>query len=138
MQRSKIEIYLHIVWATNHRTPWLTPEIERAVYRCISDEITRCKCEVLALNGMPDHVHLVVKIHSTTSVSALVKAAKGTSSIFARDNFEAQTNGWQDNYAAFSVSRSHLPRVIRYVQNQKQHHAENNLWPEWEETSENE
>lgn len=137
MQRSKVEVYIHLVWSTYYRAPWITAEVERAVYRCIADEATRCNCNILAINGMPDHVHLVVTLPSTVSLAKLMQAVKGTSSAFARDLLPpGSAHGWQDNYAAFSVSRSHLKRVIDYVQNQKQHHASANLWDEWEQTFE--
>lgn len=62
MRQSKIEIYLHFVWATLGRNPFITTEIEREIYRCIENEARQMGCEILALNGMPDHVHLLVKI----------------------------------------------------------------------------
>lgn len=73
-RRSKVEAYYHLVWATRGREMRITPEWERAAYRCIVGEARRLKCLVLAINGLPDHVHLVVR------PSVLAKQAKGVSS----------------------------------------------------------
>ena len=62
MRQSKAEVYLHLAWATLGREPFLTAEVERSVYRCIEKEAKCLKCEVLAIGGMPDHVHLCVKL----------------------------------------------------------------------------
>ncbi|HEX8237662.1 MAG TPA: IS200/IS605 family transposase [Abditibacteriaceae bacterium] len=137
-RRSKVHFYAHLVWATRGRTPLLTPaDIERRVHRCIHYEAERLKCTVLAIQGMPDHVHLVVQMPSTLAVSRLAQAVKGVSSRFANETlgFDGAFD-WQQNYAAFSLSRSHLTRVVKYVQNQKEHHQEGTQWSEWEEADE--
>jgi len=138
MQRSKIEVYLHLVWATRGRVPLLdAAEAERAVHRCIATEARRLKCEVLAVNGMPDHVHLVVKLPSTVAIARLAQAVKGISSKMANEHCSfGGAFDWQDSYAAFSVSISHLPRVVAYVERQKEHHSSQELWPALEETEE--
>ena len=137
MRRSKTEIYLHFVWATAKRQPFLRPEVERAVHRCIRLEVEKMKCVVLACDGMPDHVHLVVQLHPTATPARLAQAVKGTSSTLARNRFAFEEPfDWQDNYAAFSISRSQLNRVISYVKNQKRHHATGETCDEWEQTDE--
>lgn len=134
MQRSKVEMFAHLVWATRERRPSVHSGVEDQIFGCIRGEVARLKCDVLALNGLPDHVHLVVKLHSTIAVARLAQAVKGVSSGMANNElgFEGAFD-WQDHYAAFSVSRSHLKRVIGYVDRQKQRHATGNLWAEWEE-----
>ena len=136
MQRSKIEIYLHLVWTTKRRQEWITPDIERRVYRCIGHEVTRRNCVLLAIGGMPDHVHVVTALHSTVCAAILAQKMKGISALFINDRlgFEGAFD-WQDNYAAFSVG-SELDAVLNYVRQQKEHHAAGDLWPEWEESYE--
>ena len=137
MRRSKVEIYLHLVWATHRRKQILNDEIEGAIYRCIESEALRLDCTVLAIGGMPDHVHLLVQVPSTVSASVLAKQVKEVSSTFARDTMELEEPfRWQENYAVFSVSRSHLTRVMAYVKNQKVHHATGNVWARLEEVDE--
>lgn len=84
---------------------------------------------------MPDHVHVVARLHASVSCSQFANQVKGVSSALLND---LRTKGselfrWQSGYASFSLSRSHLSRVIAYVDNQKTHHADQKTWPEWEE-----
>jgi putative transposase len=137
-RRSKTQIFIHMVWATKRRKPFLEQsDYERRIHRCIHSEAERLNCTVLAVDGMPDHVHLVVQLSAIVSPAKLAQGVKGNSSRFANAQLEfCEPFDWQDNYAAFSVSREELPKVIAYVQNQKQHHADGTLWPELEETDE--
>ena len=94
-------------------------------------------CTVLVLNGTSDHIHLVVSFPTTITIANLLKQVKGVSSHFVNETLrpEAQFK-WQGGYGAFTVSRWDLPKVIRYVKHQKQHHVTNDLWSELEETFE--
>ncbi len=137
MRQSKSEIYLHFVWATYQRMPLVTTEREQAIYACICQITTRLECTVLAIGGMPNHVHLALQMPAKWSPSHLMQQIKGISSTFARDQLAfGEFFGWQDGYAVFSFSRSQRERVMEYVQNQKQHHAAGDLHGRWEETDE--
>ena len=137
MRRNKLDICLHCVWATWDRLPLVTEEIEREVHRCLEQACQDEKCEVLAVGGMPDHVHLLLAIHNTVTVADLMNHVKGGSSRFVSEKLRhGQWFMWQANYGCFSISRSHRRRLIDYIQNQKQHHAEGNLWPAAEEANE--
>lgn len=137
MRRSKIEVVIHYVWATKNREPFLRPEVERRIHRCISAQAQDLGCAVLALDGTPDHVHLVVRVPATLTIAQIAQKTKGPSSSFAREKlFGDDAFGWQDNYAALSVSPRHVAKIIEYVQNQKQHHAAGTTNPLWEETDE--
>ena len=134
MHRSKAEIYLHFVWGTWRREPMVTPEIERAIYRCIEMECGRLRCAVLAVGGMPDHVHLVLRVPTTVSAAQVMKQVKGVSSTFGRGHCgERRSFGWQDNYAVRSFWPEARDRVVAYVLNQKDHHTKGDLWSDWEE-----
>jgi REP element-mobilizing transposase RayT len=137
MRRSKVEFYAHLVWSTAHRQPFITSNIERRVHRCIEAEVKKLGCAVLAINGMPDHLHLAIQLPSTVTVAKVAQIAKGASSRWINDEIcPVERFDWQNNYAAFSISRSHLKQVIVYIQQQKIHHAANTIWLEWEETDE--
>ena len=97
MPQSKTEFYFHFVWATWRRCDFITGDIERRLYRCIESEVQKLKGTVYALNGMPDHVHLVVKLPGTVAPSRVMQAAKGVSSTLAREKLVADALfGWQD------------------------------------------
>ena len=134
MSETKAEYYLHFVWATKQRHPLLTPEVEASVYRCIQGEAQRLRCAVLALGGMPDHIHLAVKAPTVLSPAMVMKQVKGVSSKFIGDVFAHQEDHaldwfrWQEGYGVFTFSASQKPHVIGYIQNQKRRHLEGSLW----------
>jgi putative transposase len=136
-RRNKLCVCLHFVWATKDRLPLVGEDIEREVYRCIRAICADMRCDCLAVGGMEDHVHLLVSLCSTVTLGQLMKEVKGGSSRMVSEDLNPGVwFAWQPNYAAFSVSRSHKARVVRYIDNQKQHHAAGSLWPEAEETDE--
>jgi REP element-mobilizing transposase RayT len=138
MQRSKIEVFIHYVWATKNRHPYLEdPTIERRVHRCIQAQAAKLGCIVLDINGMPDHVHIILKMPSTTTIAFMAQKMKGVSSTFARDKlFDGDAFDWQEGYAALSVSPNQVQKVRHYVQNQKQHHAQGTTQTAWEDYDE--
>jgi putative transposase len=126
---SKSEIYLHLVWSTWRRQPFVTAEIERDVYRCIENEVKRLRCDTLAIGGMPDHVHLVVKTPTNVHSAKIAKQVKGVSSTFARDQLlQGGLFRWQEGFAVFSICSPHVKKVRAYVENQKSRHASGKLW----------
>jgi REP element-mobilizing transposase RayT len=86
------------------------------------------RIDLLAVGGMDDHVHLLVRLPSTISIADAVKQLKGSSSHFANHEVEKSAAfRWQGSYGAFSVSERILPRVRRYIANQEQHHRNRTL-----------
>ena len=142
MRRRKAEGYLRFVWARHGRQPWLTPELVLPVYDCIETSARRLGCTVLALGGMPDHVYLVVMLPPKTAIYLLAQQAKGASSKLAaylsrpQQNAEDGSFRWQEGYGVFSLSRTDLPKVVDYVQNQARHHSGGKLWATLEEADE--
>ena len=127
--------YLHCVWATWDRRPLITPRIEQAVYAAILDKCRELKCGCLAIGGMPDHMHLLVQLHTTVAVADLLKEVKGASShLITHQVAPGEFFKWQGAYGAFTVSRDNVSAVKAYIERQKEHHARNDLWVEWEQT----
>jgi REP element-mobilizing transposase RayT len=128
MWNKKLALYLHLIWSTWDRTPWLTSNIENQIYRNIVSQVHILGCKVLTINGMPDHIHLVVYFPTTITVANLVKKAKGVSSRFINQRLILdELFKWQVGYGAFTISRWDLHRIINYVKNQKKHHASGDL-----------
>jgi REP element-mobilizing transposase RayT len=137
MRRNKLALYLHLLWATWDRLPMITPEIERQLYHNIESEAGKMGCTVLALDGTPDHVHLIVSIPTTITIADLVKQVKGVSSHFVNETLKPDEQfKWQGSYGAFTVSRWDVEKVIEYVKRQKEHHSAGELVSEWEEAFE--
>jgi putative transposase len=126
---SYYKLFYHLVWATYRRYPVLVSATRDAVYGTIITKATKLGAYVHALNGIEDHVHLVVTIPPTIALSNFIGQIKGTSSRMAnampREIHEPF--GWQDEFGALSFSERDLPAVVRYVQLQQQHHASNTL-----------
>ena len=83
MREPYTQLYVHLDWATWDRMPLLTDELHSAVYACIQAECNELKSEILALGGVADHVHLLVRIPASVSISELLKQVKGSSSHLA-------------------------------------------------------
>ena len=133
MGNRKLVIYFHIIWSTQDKVPLITPDIERPIYRCIVSQIQKMGCEVIVINGVHDHIHLVVKLRSTVPLAKLVKQAKGISSKFINDQLNLDGRfRWNAGYGAFTISRWDLPMIIRYVKKQKTHHADGSFLDELE------
>ena len=137
MRRSKSEHYLHAVWATYRREPLITREMQGPLYTFIEGQARRLRCPVLALNRMPDHVHLIVRIPTVMCAAQLMKQIKGSSSAYLND-LTARTPyfQWQEGSGTFSLCEPILTKAISYVENQEMHHTGGPLWPELEEADE--
>lgn len=123
MRETRVAVFVHLVWGTWDRLPLLVGDREREVYRCIEETCRASAVEVLALGGVSDHVHLVVRLPATFAVATLMKQIKGTSSHLATHALaRSQFFKWQGGYGAFSASAKGLPALCAYVRNQKEHH----------------
>ena len=106
MSKKKFSLYLHLIWSTWNRENWISRDIERRVYRIIVSQVQRFKCQTLAINGMGDHIHLMVKFPTTMIIAELVKQAKGVSSHFInQENLINDHFKWGIGYGAFTISR---------------------------------
>ena len=135
MRAPYTQLYLHCVWATWDRLPLITPAIEARLYPCIAAKCHELKCEMIAIGGMPDHVHLLVRLPTTLAVATLLKEVKGASShlvtheITLNDFFK-----WQGAYGAFTVSKDGVKTVADYINNQQAHHTTARLIADWEKS----
>ena len=122
--------FTHFVWSTWNRAPLLNGDIERDAYALMRVQCSRMNVTVYAIGGVADHVHLLVSLPRTLCVSDLLESVKGVSSKGLNDTHGSPTWAfrWQGSYSDHSVSASHMTRIRLYIENQKQHHADNTLW----------
>ena len=121
-------LHYHFVWATKEREPIIEPEAEVKIYELIRGKAAGLGASVFALNGMADHVHLVVTVPPKVSIANFIGQVKGATS--ARYNQATRRETplvWQDEYGVFSFDGKRLSNYIAYVENQKAHHAEDQL-----------
>ncbi|MBV9850530.1 MAG: IS200/IS605 family transposase [Armatimonadetes bacterium] len=128
-------LYVHIVWTTWQRTPWLTTEPRSAAYACMTATCDTLNCTVIALDGTDDHVHLLIHIPPTLDVSALVKRLKGASSHLINQQALCPVRfQWQKGYGGFTVSPWDVDKVKDYIHSQEEHHRNQTLKPILERT----
>lgn len=128
------QLFYHIVWATKHRQPLLTPEIEPIVHNLLRTKAIGLGATVFALNGMEEHVHLVASIPPAIAVAKFIGQVKGTASTRFNKGGHGATIYWQDEYGAFTFDGKRLPNYIAYVERQKEHHAQQTLFTVLERT----
>lgn len=115
--------FYHAVFSTKHRTNLITPDIEQRLYPFIGGIVRGLRCTLLAINGMPDHVHLLVRYRADLSHSELLQQIKGRSSKWINETFSLPGRfAWQEGYGGFTVSKSAVPQVEVYLARQKEHH----------------
>jgi len=133
MRAPYTQLYLHCVWGTWDRLPLITPQVERRLYAAILAKCHELKCEMVALGGVEDHVHLLVRFPTTLAVATLLKEVKGASShLMTHEITPGEFFKWQGAYDAFTVSKDGVKAVADYIHNQKAHHAEKRLVEDWE------
>lgn len=135
MPGTHTDVYIHLVWSTWDRIPLLRGESERVAYACICAECAALKVEVLAIGGVEDHVHLLVRMPATISLATLMNQVKGASSHLLTHRTGNDAFRWQGGYGAYSISRQHVPVVKQYVEHQKTHHSDGTLDPFLEQAS---
>ncbi len=134
MSHVKNRALMHFVWTTHERMPWIKPEITSDVHRYLQTVAHNDGCEVLAVGGIEDHVHLLVRMSTTVSIARFMQHVKGGSSHLIQHNLlPGSFFRWQSGCAIFGVSPSHKSRVVAYIQNQEEHHHNGSLW--WEAES---
>ena len=127
MPQSLVKIYVHVIFATKGREPMIPPEYESEIYQRLQSNLIKMGADVLAINGMEDHVHLLLKLAATKSISETIRWSKGETSHWFNNKLMKNSDHylyWQDGYAAFSVSEKELNSVEQYIQNQKGIHEQ--------------
>jgi REP element-mobilizing transposase RayT len=101
------------------------------------NKVEELKEQPLMINGMPDHVHLLLKMAATQNISKLVKDLKGSSSRFMNNAIENQGQSfeWSRGYGAFTVSKKDVDLIANYIKNQKTHHQKGNIDVAFEDVS---
>ena len=130
------QLFYHLVWSTKNRQPLLTPKLEPIVHNFLRTKAVGLGAIVFALNGMEDHVHLVVTIPPKIAVARFIGQVKAVASTkFNKSQLDVPPLFWQAEYGAFSFDAKRLPSYIAYVNQQKGHHAQGSIIPILERAS---
>jgi len=116
-------LHYHLIFSTKNRERWLVPDIEHRIWEFIGGIARAHRMTALQVGGVEDHIHALVNAPPTIAPSQIAQYLKGDSSKWIHEEFPALGNfWWQDGYGAFTVSKSNIPKVINYIQNQREHH----------------
>ena len=123
MANTFIKVYVHYVFSTKNREPFINPGVEKRLWAYMASLAREIEVEPLAINGMEDHVHFLASLPATVTIADVMKKVKAVSSLWLSRTFEELADfEWQAGYGAFSISHYDLKKTIRYIKNQKEHH----------------
>jgi REP element-mobilizing transposase RayT len=126
----------HIVTATHRRRPLITDAVEPVLYGALGTKTEDAGGRLLEVGGIADHVHLLVALPPSVSVSDLMRVVKSGSCAAVRQAFGREAFRWQSKYSAFTVTPHDLDGLRDYVAHQKARHAADRLWPAYEHVPE--
>ncbi len=132
-QNSFAKIYVHAIWSTYNRKPYLHDNVRQHLYRKMQDVVTNGRGVVHAIGGIEDHVHLLLEMPKDKALSDLVREVKTASTHWLKD-VDLTTYrdfSWQIGYGAFSVSLTYVDFVKQYILKQKEHHSKSSFQEEW-------
>lgn len=134
MANSFSQIYIQIVFAVKGRESLIDRSWEEELYKYITGIIKSKGQKLLAINGMPDHIHILIGMKPTCCLSDLVREIKKSSNEFVNERkFSKFKFQWQEGFGAFSYSHSTLDNVIKYIHNQKEHHKKKTFREEYKD-----
>ncbi len=133
MPQSLSRILIHLIFSTKNRVPVLAPEIRAEVHPYLAAGLQENGCPSLQVGGTEDHVHLLFGLSRTWTVAQVVEEVKVSSSKWIKTKGPGFADfHWQAGYGAFSVSQSNAAAVVRYIQNQMEHHRKTTFQEEYQ------
>ena len=132
MANTYTQIHVQFVFAVKYRNGLIIPSLKEELYQYISGIIKHHNHKLLAINGMPDHIHIFIGMRPTQSISDLMQDIKGSSSKWINEKkFLKVKFEWQEGYGAFSYGQSQLSRIVKYIDNQEIHHKKTTFLDEY-------
>jgi len=126
------QIFYHVVFAVRNRESLITPTIKDDLYKYITGIITNQKQKLFIINGMPDHIHILMNCKPNMNLSDNIREIKEHSSKFI--NNEKKLRGkfyWQAGFGAFTVSKKDVTMILNYIKNQEEHHKKKTFRDEY-------
>ncbi|UQD57519.1 IS200/IS605 family transposase [Flavobacterium sp. K5-23] len=132
MANTYTQIHIHFVFAVKFRDGIMQANWVEDLYKYMTGIIQNNNHKLLAINGMPDHIHILIGLRPAQSISDLMKDVKQSSSKWINENkLTSRHFEWQEGYGAFSHSKSQINQVINYIQNQELHHKKKTFIEEY-------
>lgn len=123
MAQSLVKNYIHLVFSTKHRYPFIDETIENELFNYLGGVFKNLECQPIIVGGSADHVHILCLLSRKITLAKLLEEVKSHSSKWIKTKGENYKNFyWQDGYGAFSVNPKEVAVVIKYISNQREHH----------------
>ncbi len=125
MPQSLSQLYVHLVFSTKNRQSFINEKIAPELYAYMATVLhDECKSPAKIIGGVEDHIHILFNLSRTWAIADVVEAAKTSTSKWVKTKGpDLRKFSWQNGYGAFSVSRSNVDAVMKYIRDQKEHHA---------------
>lgn len=118
-----VRIWLHCVWGTKNRIPFLSDEMKYEIINHIKTNAKLKNIYIDCINGYSEHIHCLLSLNPDQSLSKVIQLIKGEASFWINKNaLSKQRFEWAEEYFAISISESHLPIIREYIRNQERHH----------------
>jgi REP element-mobilizing transposase RayT len=117
------QIYIQTVFAVSNRQSLIKPDFREDLYKYITGIVRNQGQKLIAVNGIDDHIHLLIGLKPAKALADLVREIKADSSNYVNENKLVRGRfNWQEGYGAFSYGHSQLDTIIKYIRNQEKHH----------------
>jgi putative transposase len=131
---SYVKIYIHAVWATKDRFPYLKSELRSKVIEHIRENAKDKNIFIDHINGYTEHLHVLISMYAEQSIANIINLLKGESSYWVNKQKLTKSNfGWQDDYFAVSIGESQVESVRQYIRDQENHHQRKTFQQEYDE-----
>ena len=131
MPSTHTSLHFHLIFATKDRYPLIGNDWKARLHAYLGGLIRHLKGTPREINGMADHVHLLVGLRPTHCLADVLEQVKGVSSQWVHSEIGSRRFAWQTGYGGFTVSPSHLEAVSRYIRNQEIHHRKTTFQEEY-------
>jgi putative transposase len=124
MAQSLVRNYIHLVFSTKYRFPYIDESIENELFNYLGGVCKKLECQPIIVGGYLDHVHILCLLSKKIALVKLLEEVKSHSSKWIKVKGENYSNFyWQDGYGAFSVNPKEVEAVVKYISTQKTHHS---------------
>jgi len=132
MSQSLTQLYVHLVFSTKNRAHIILPEVQAELYSYMGGILNNIDCTPIQIGGITDHMHILSCLSKKITLINMVEEVKRSSSKWLKTKSpELAEFYWQNGYGAFTVGHTQIPIVVKYIQNQQQHHAKRSFQDEY-------
>ena len=132
MANTYTQIHIQAIFSVLNRECLILPYWKAELYKYITGIIQKNNHKLLAINGMPDHIHIMLGLRPSQSISDLLQDIKGSSSKWINEkHFVPGKFSWQSGFGAFSYGRKDIQKILQYINEQKFHHKKRSFINEY-------